>query len=65
MKETVKVIDLDKYEQGILIRALNDFRNNLIKQGIITIPVDELLLKVLDAPEKKRYFSKSTKAYER
>lgn len=65
MKEPVKVIDLDKYEQGIIIRALNEFRNNLLKQGLITIPVDELLLKVLDAPEKKRYFSRDSKAYER
>ena len=32
MKENIKVLELDKYEIGILINALNEFRNQLLKQ---------------------------------
>ena len=31
MKE-VRVLELDKYEYGIIVNALNEFRNNLIKE---------------------------------
>lgn len=56
MKEVIKILELDKYELGIIINALNDMRNRLIVEQRETDPVDEVLLKVLDAPEKKRYF---------
>lgn len=55
MKE-VKVLELDKYEFGIIINALNEFRNNLLELNEDTTYVDELLLKILDAPNKKRMF---------
>lgn len=53
MRETVKVLELNKYEIGIIINALNEFRNKLLNQKEDTEPVDEVLLKALDAPEKK------------
>lgn len=53
MRDGIKTLDLDKYEIGILINALNEFRNMLIEQQRETAPVDELLLKAIDAPEKK------------
>jgi len=53
VKENIKVLELDKYEIGILINALNEFRNQLIQQKRETAPVDEVLLKAIDAPEKK------------
>ena len=46
MKDEIKVLELDKYELGILINALNEFRNKIIKQGRYTDPVDELILKI-------------------
>ena len=54
----VIVLDIDKEEKGIMINALNEFRNKLLKQEIDTYPVDELLLKLLDAPEKKKMFKR-------
>ena len=33
MKDEIKVLELDKYELGILINALNEFRNKLIQEG--------------------------------
>ena len=55
MKE-VKVLELDKYEYGIIINALNEFRNKVLEEGKDSEPIDEILLKVLEAPDKKRMF---------
>lgn len=55
MKDEVKVLTLDKYEIGILINALNEFRNKLIAEQRETEPVDEVLLKAIDAPSKKKF----------
>ncbi len=54
-KDILKLIEVDKTEYGILINALNEFRNKLLKEEQDTELVDEFLLKVLDAPENKRY----------
>ena len=58
MREDEKVLVLDKYELGIVINALNQFRNQLIREKRITEPVDEVLLKEIDAPDKNKGFSK-------
>ena len=42
MKEEIKVLELDKYELGILINALNEFRNKMIKEGKDTEYVDAI-----------------------
>ena len=55
MKEEIKVLELDKYEYGILINALNELRNKLIKECRDTEYVDEILLRAIDAPSKKKY----------
>lgn len=54
-KDILKVIEVDKTEYGIIINALNEFRNKLLRENEDTEVVDEFLLKVLDAPENKRY----------
>lgn len=65
MRDSIKTLDLDKYEIGILINALNEFRNKLIQEQRETAPVDELLLKAIDAPEKKRPLVKSLRKDDR
>jgi len=55
----VKVIELDKYEYGILINALNEYRNKLLIEEKDTIDIEELLLKILDAPSKRRMFKRA------
>jgi hypothetical protein len=57
-KDILKVIEVNKVEYGIIINALNEFRNKLIREEQDTELVDEFLLKVLDAPENKRYVNK-------
>ena len=46
-------IVFDEYERGIIIDALNDKRNALIKEGRYTDAVDEVLLKVINAKRKR------------
>lgn len=46
-------IVFDEYERGIIINALNDKRNALIKEGRYTDAVDEVLLKAINAKQKR------------
>ena len=46
-------IVFDEYERGIIINALNDKRNALIKEERYTDAVDEVLLKVINAKQKR------------
>lgn len=53
MREQKRILTLDKYEHGVVINALNDKRNDLIKEDRSTDAVDDVLLKAIDAPTKK------------
>lgn len=53
MKEVKRILTLDHVEYGVLINALNQMRNGLIKEKRSTDAVDELLLKTIDAPTEK------------
>jgi len=53
MKKERRILVLDKYEYGIIINALNDFRTKLIIEGSPIEWVDEILLKTIYAPMKK------------
>ena len=52
-KEEKRVLELDRYEHGVVINALNEMRNDLIGESRSTDIIDELLLKTIDAPTKK------------
>ena len=65
MKEEIKVLELDKYELGILINALNEFRNKLIKEEKDAEYVDEVLLRAIDAPSKKKVLTRCLRRDER
>ncbi len=55
MAEGKVVMTLDSFEQRLLVGALTDFRNELIREERPTEDVDVLLLKVIDAaPQKER-----------
>ena len=46
-------IALDDYERGPIINCLNEKRNKLIANGKYADAVDEVLLKILNAKQKK------------
>ena len=47
------VVELDNFEQRLMVSGLADFRNDLIREDKPTEDVDDLILKVIDAPTKK------------
>ena len=47
------VVTLDEFEQRLLVSGLADFRNDLIREDKPTEDVDDLILKVIDAPTQK------------
>lgn len=47
------VLTLDDFEQRLMVNGLNDFRNDLIREEKPTEDLDDLLLKIIDAPTQK------------
>ena len=52
-KEKLYHIALDDYEHGVVIRSLNDEKTKLMEEGKSADAVDDLLVKVGNAPLKK------------
>ena len=48
------VVTLDGFEQRLLVSGLNDFRSDLLREDKPTEDVDDLIIKVIDAPKEKR-----------
>ena len=53
MVEVQHLIQVSDYEQRLMVNGLNAFRNDLIRDGKPTEDINALLMKVIDAPEKK------------
>lgn len=53
MREKKYYIAIDEYERRIIINSLNNLRNKLIADGRYTDAVDDILVKVVNAPIKK------------
>ena len=51
--EQRKVLVIDDYEQGILINALNDMRNELKAEDKSTDAVEDLIIKTAEAKNKR------------
>ena len=52
-REKLYHIALDDYEHGIIIRTLNDKKTALMNEGKSTAAIDDLIVKVGTAPQKK------------
>lgn len=53
MKTAKYHLYLNDYEKGVLVNSLLCMRNSLIAESKDAEPVNELILKVIDAPTKK------------
>ena len=53
MADEKKVLTLDEFEQRLMVSGLMDFRNDLLKDEKPTEDINELILKIIDAPTKK------------
>ena len=55
MAEEKRVVELTNFEYRLMVGGLASFRNDLIREEKPIEDVNELLLKVIDAPKKKRF----------
>lgn len=62
MAEEKRVVELTDFEHRLLVNGLADFRNDLIQEEKPTEDVNDLLLKVIDAPKKKLFVRRSHEA---
>lgn len=53
MRNQKHYIAIDEYERRIIISSLNNLRNKLIAESRYTDAVDDVLVKVMNAPIKK------------
>ena len=53
MRDKKYYIALDDFERRVVVNCLNEMRNSLIANGKYTDAVDEILLKIIDAKQKK------------
>ena len=53
MSEDKKVVTLSDFEQRVLVKGMSEYRHDLIQDGKPTEDVDDVILKVIDAPSKK------------
>lgn len=53
MRDKKYYISLDDFERRVVVNCLNEMRNNLIVNGKYTDAVDEVLLKIIGAKQKK------------
>ncbi len=54
MTDSNVVIKVNDFEQRLLVNGMNRFRNDLIREELPTEDVDDVLLKIIDAPQTKR-----------
>ena len=47
------VVTLDDFEQRLMVNGLTDFRNDLLREDKPTEDINELIMKVIDAPTRK------------
>lgn len=47
------ILEMDSYDRNILLNALNDMRTKQIKDGLPTDPIDELMVKLYEAKQKR------------
>lgn len=51
----VKQLTLDRYEHGLMVRALYDLWKRTLAENAPTEDIEDLLLKVIDAPSKTKW----------
>ena len=52
----VKRLTLDRYEHGLLVRALYEEWHRMMAEGKPTEDIEDLILKVIDAPAQKQFW---------
>ena len=53
MADEKVVVTIEDYEQRLAVKGLMDFRTNLLEEDMPTEDLDDLILKIIDAPTRK------------
>lgn len=53
MSKDIRLIEVDDFDHRLLVNSIMEFRNKVILEGASTEDVDDLLLRIIDAPVKK------------
>ena len=63
--EEKRVLTVNNYEYNLLLNALNEYRNKLLREEKSTAIVNEVLLRLIDAPLRKKTIFKRERVCER
>ena len=53
MAEEKVVVTMEDYEQRLAVKGLMEFRTDLLEEDMPTEDLDDLILKIIDAPTRK------------
>ena len=53
MQDEKVVVTMENYEQRIAVNGLMKFRSDLLKEDVPTEDLDDLILKIIDAPTQR------------
>lgn len=53
MSDEKVVVTMEDYEQRLAVKGLMEFRTDLLEEGMPTEDLDDLILKIIDAPTRK------------
>ena len=60
----MRKLEIDEYEQGILINALNLLRNQQIREKRPTDPIDDLIMKIIEKGPRNLMVAEKGASYE-
>ncbi len=61
--QRTKKLEIDEYEQGILINALNLLRSQQIREKRPTDPIDDLIMKIIEQGPKSLMVAEKGASY--
>ena len=61
--QKTKKLEIDEYEQGILINALNLLRSQQIREKRPTDPIDDLIMKIIEQGPKSLMVAEKGASY--
>jgi hypothetical protein len=64
MRNRTQRLELDEYEKGILINALNLLRNQQIREKRPTDPIDDLIMKIIEHGPRNLMVAERGDSYE-
>lgn len=63
--EQKRILTLDNYEYNLVLNALMEYRNQLLREEKSTKVINELILRLLHTPIRKKSIFKKDSIYDR